>query len=826
MRDGPRRERGNGCASLRHERESAGSGTWPYGGGEMGGCIRAHAWDATPLGPLAGWPRDLRTTLQLVLAMRQPAGLCWGKEAALLYNDAYRAILGDKHPGALGAPLVRVWPELADFLRPAVEATLAGTSQLWDDTPFDLWSRGDGPRTGWFTASWTPVRLESGEVGGFLMVAVETTARRLAERALRRSEERQAFLLTLSDALRDLDDPVAVQQAAQRALGEHLGADRVAYAEDVGDGAHVDLKQDWTRGGPSIAGRYRYADYGRELMEALRAGRPCVRPDIQADPLMTPAEKAAHATLGVGATLCVPLVKQGRLVAILTVHYAGPHDFRPDEVAITEETAERTWAAVERARAEAALRGSEERFRHFANASSDILWIRSADTLALEFLSPAFEPIYGLPREAVAGDPRRWGALIVPDDREAALRRLDEVRQGRSVTHEFRIRRPADGAFRWIRSTDFPLFGPEERVQRLAGIASDVTEAKQSAEHQAVLLAELQHRVRNIMAMIRSVTARTADTAMHVRDYAELLSGRLMALARTQALLTRAANLGVEVDALVRAELEAQAQDPGQYDLSGPPVTLAPKAAEVLSLAVHELATNALKHGALAGSRGRVVARWRLTRPDGRPWLRLAWSETRPPEPDWAPPAHRGFGTSLIEQRVPYELGGRGRLAVTREGAEASIEFPLGPAPSILETDAPVRTGVSGGALDMIGEPSLVGQRVLVAEDDFFLASDAEAALQAAGAVVVGPFPREEAALAALRAGGVTAAVVDINLGAGPSFETARALFQAGTPFIFLTGYDQAVIPAEFGDVVRLQKPIEPRHIVRAIARLVEGRRG
>src|SRR3712207_1787404 len=101
----------------------------------------------------------------------------------------------------------------------------------------------------------------------------------------------------------------------------------------------------------------------------------------------------------VRAAIGVPLVKGGRLAAVFFLHFPVAHQWPAHEVALVEETAERTWAAVERARAEAALRESEERFRHFADASTDVLWIRNAETLVMEYLNPAFELIYGQPRQ-------------------------------------------------------------------------------------------------------------------------------------------------------------------------------------------------------------------------------------------------------------------------------------------------------------------------------------------------------------------------------------------------------------------------------------------
>lgn len=121
----------------------------------------------------------------------------------------------------------------------------------------------------------------------------------------------------------------------------------------------------------------------------------------------------------------------------------------------------------------------------------------------------------------------------------------------------------------------------------------------------------------------------------------------------------------------------------------------------------------------------------------------------------------------------------------------------------------------------MADTPDLSGRRVLIVEDDFYLANDAERALRAAGALIVGPLPRSGLALNALARDGIDAAVVDINLGEGPSFELADALKAAGVPFVFVTGYDAVLIPERMADAPALQKPADMKAVVQAVAALV-----
>jgi PAS domain S-box-containing protein len=647
----------------------------------------------------------------------------------------------------------------------------------------------------------------------------DITARKRAELELSEREERQAFLLTLSDALRSLADPVAIQDVATRFVGEHLKVSRAVYAEfvvEAGQEIVVIEREHRAPDATSFVGRHPAGQFGPDVHD-LRAGRTIAVPDTEAEH-STEAIKETWRALGVRARLGIPLVKQGRLVAGLGVHSTNPRPWSDNDVQIVLETAERTWAAVERARAEASRRESDERFHQFARASSTGLWIRDADTLAMEFVSPAVGTIYGVESDALLGDVNRWAAMIVPEEREAAIGHLEAARAGDTTVHEFRIQRPSDGAFRWIRNTDFPL-RDDGRVQRVGGIVEDVTETRQLTEHQGVLLAELQHRVRNIMGMIRSMGNRTEPGASSVADYRALLEGRLLALARVQALLTRKANAGGSLRSIIESEVAAQAHHGGQFDLTGPDIDLSPKAVEVLSLAFHELATNALKYGALSVPEGHLSVRWALVETRSGSWLSLDWVEAGAPPRE--PSRRRGFGSELIEARIPYELNGRGKITLGPEGARCHLEFPLTAGESILETDAPQPTTVFGGTLDMTGAPDLTGRTVLVVEDDYYLANDTAAALRGAGADVLGPCPSEAATRALLEDEAPTHAVLDLNLGGGgPRFEIARLLKARGIPFVFLTGYDPDVIPEEMRDVVRLEKPLPFREIVEAVGQL------
>lgn len=667
------------------------------------------------------------------------------------------------------------------------------------------------------------------------------TGRRESEAPPLRLEDVQGFLLRLSDTLAPLRDPALIEAAARPFLA--AAATHGALSIDVAERVRKALER--ARDETALRDS---EDKFRSLFNAMDEGYLIT--DVEFDPegavcdvLYIEANPAATRMFGLDRTgrratevgdfepywfdiwaevartgVSQRLERHSRTTDLWYDFYV----FKPEPLnADSRRVAAVFQDATERRRSEMTLRESEERFRQFAEASSDVLWIRDAGTLELEFVSRAFEDVYGAGLDAVTapGDLRRWTALVTPDDRVRTLEHLDRARAGEASTHEFRIMRRSDGAFRWIQDTAFPLRDHEGRVQRIAGITADVTEHRQSVEHQATLLAELQHRVRNILAIIQSIAVRTGNGAQTVEAYAELMVGRLMALARTQALLTRSGNAGVEVGLLIRDEVEAQAEHPDQYVIEGPVVVVPPKAAEVLTLAIHELTTNALKYGALAEPEGRLRVAWAPFQRDGEPWLGIDWTERRATPLVATGARRRGFGTELIERRVPHELRGNGALTFDPLGAECRLEFPLVAGGSILSTDAPSLARVPGGTIDMAGEADLAGRPVLVVEDDFLLANDVEQALKAVGARVVGPFSTLRPALAALEAAAPEAAVIDINLGGDTTLELARALQARGVPFVFVTGYDDAAIPAEFGAIKRLQKPVALKAVIRAVAR-------
>ena len=279
-------------------------------------------------------------------------------------------------------------------------------------------------------------------------------------------------------------------EVAARLLGERLDASRVLFAEFDETRGVADIFHGWFADGarpfPSVM---RLEDYEGPILQDLRAGRT-VRVEDASDPDLERPDLVAISELGVRALLTVPLRVDGKLKVNLSIHQHTARHWTDEDAALVREVAERLWAELVRARAEAALRASEARLRQFGEASQDVLWIREADTLQWSYLTPAFETIYGMSRDAaLAGDNYHgWLDLIVPEDRDHADRMIARVRAGEHVTFEYRVRRPSDGAIRWLRNTDFPILGEAGDFQLIGGIGHDFTAVRETEEQLKILM--------------------------------------------------------------------------------------------------------------------------------------------------------------------------------------------------------------------------------------------------------------------------------------------------------------------------------------------------
>jgi len=319
---------------------------WLQSYGEMAAQVRRYDWASTSIGPLEQWPDVLKTTVALSLASHFPKAIVWGPDLITLYNDAFMAILGNK-PDALGRRFDEIWQEAWSEIGPIVQGAFDGQATYIENFPLVV-ERGGGPEQAYFTFCYSPIRDQFGRVVGMLDTVTETTSTVFMTRRL-------AVLDAIGSAVANATDPQTIMATTTRILAAHLNLSNCAYADMDPDEDGFTIRGDWARAGsPSIVGHYRLADFGRLAVANLRAGKPLVINDNLAE--LAPEEAATFQSLGIAATICVPLIKDGRLTALMAIHDKAPRIWSSNDLALLMEVTERSWAHIERARADAAVR--------------------------------------------------------------------------------------------------------------------------------------------------------------------------------------------------------------------------------------------------------------------------------------------------------------------------------------------------------------------------------------------------------------------------------------------------------------------------------------
>ena len=642
------------------------------GGGEMGGRIRAFAWDETPLGDIRDWPQSLRSALGIALRSTSASAIFWGPDHLFLYNDGWaRLLLDGRHPWALGRParevLADVWAVLEDQFAKVVAE---GEAVNMVDTLL-VRNLGGAVFDSYWTYSLLPIAGEDGAIAGILAQVRESTQYVLRAR-------RDALMLRLAERLRLLSDPQELLAAAFELVGEEIDAARIGYAELDEESGTIDIMPcAVVPPAEDISGTFPIPDFGGTINEDLRAGRTIRIDDVVADERLRDAgvRRLYHA-LGVESALVVPIVSGQRMRAIMFAHHDAPRTWTDHHEALLRQVTEHVWREVSRARAETELRRSEERYRRLFEQANDLIVLADLDQVITD-CNPAAAAAIELPREEIIG--RSMEDFLAPgmmDQARSMLRR--KLERGGTTSHELVIVSRSGRHLDWEINSTLTL-DPSGKPVGLHAIARDVTERRRAEERQRLLVNELNHRVKNSLALVQGLALQSFKDGRDMAEAREAFQQRLAALAAAHDLLTRESWEGATLDRLVAEALSLYNGREKRIAWDGPTVRLNPKAAVSLVMAFHELCTNATKYGALSAPGGSVEVRWSVQ----GDLLAIEWRERG--GPPVAAPEHRGFGLRMIERALAADLAGAASLAFEPEGLVCRIETSLadaGPRPS------------------------------------------------------------------------------------------------------------------------------------------------
>jgi PAS domain S-box-containing protein len=442
------------------------------------------------------------------------------------------------------------------------------------------------------------------------------------------------------------------------------------------------------------------------------------------------------------------------------------------------------------------LRQSEER-RSIALSAGDMgSWEVDLVTGHLEWDDGPYR-IFGVDPAHFEPTVERIEAMMHPDDREKnALAAIVGSGESRFQV-EFRIVRPS-GEVRWCYGAGIITRDADGKPVRMNGVTVDITDRKRAEERQVLLAREVDHRAKNTLAVVLSVLRLTR--APTTKDFIATVEGRVHALAATHNLLSATRWEGADLGKIVEEEMAPYHANHRQRVITGgPAVVLLPATAQAVALALHELATNAAKYGALSTETGTLGVTWRA---EGDA-LVLDWTETGGPPA--AEPARLGFGLTIVRSSIEAQFRGGVSYEWRREGLRCTLSIPaaqIAAPPAAAEAPAPAPA-------DNGTRRSLADMRLLVVEDELLVSMLIEEILGELGATVAGPYGRLADGLAAAKAERFDGAILDLNLAGESADPLADLLLARGVPFVFITGYQRESIDRRYANVPVLQKPVD-----------------
>ncbi len=581
--------------------------------------IESGAWDDSILGPQSEWPACLRSAVDIMLPSHAQIVMFWGEQYVALYNDAYAPSIGMRHPRAFGRPAQENWSELWHDLEPLLSRVLhKGETVSAKDRPFYIERHGH-PENVYFDISYSPIRDEGGKVRGVFCIVSETTDRVRSQLALKDSEERLRALFSQSAAGIGQTDLSGRMVFVNRRFAEMLGYE-----------------------GEELVGiRFQDITHPDDLPEAERRFEQLVSEGASFD-----MEKR-----------CVR--KDGNLVwTAISVSALRDQHGAVRQVGFIAIDISASKTAQE----------SERQLASIVASSNDAILSIDMDMNIINW-NAAAEKLYGYSREEAIG---RSVLMLVPEDRrneESEI--LSKISAGETI-HRYetqRLRkggRPVD-----VQLSVSPIYDSSGRAIGASKMSQDITARREAERLQRVLIGELNHRVKNVFATVIAISRQTLDRDGDGRDSVASFNARLRSMAHAHDLLTHNDWQRADLADLVKQVLNPY--PPEKFEIEGCPVLLPQKAVVSFSLAIHELATNASKYGALSVPQGRVSISWTYSEASGR--LQFKWAERDGPAVEH--PTRKGFGSRLIERLLAAEINGQSSISYDPKGVVCEIEAVL-----------------------------------------------------------------------------------------------------------------------------------------------------
>ncbi|MGE4323918.1 MAG: PAS domain-containing protein [Sphingobium sp.] len=593
-------------------------------------ALRVFDWAATPVGPIADWDDPLKHAARLMLLATTPMALLVGRDALLTYNDPMRDAFGPDYDGALGRSIEEVLPDAGPFCRSAVDQCFAGRSCRYAEQPLRL-SRNGAWHLAWFDLTFTPVVDVAGTVFDVLLIVNETTARITTLRELQHTQKRLEVALDASGMVGTWDIDVATNlltcdERFARLFGLELedgvrGVDNdrlVALVHpDDRDDVRVALERS-IQTGADYHCRYRVVTPEGRLRWFLDAGRALRSEEGKID----------------------------RLTGIV--------------IDLTSQVS-----------VEDALYESEARFRALVESIPQIVWSTDGQGRH-DYFNSRWRDFTGL--DSVAVSDAEWTRLVHADDWPFVSQRWEEcLKTGKPYDIEYRFRHNS-GEYRWLRVMAVPITDRAGSITRWYGTSTDIDDQKHLADQRELVAHELEHRIRNIFALVNGLLALSMRDYPDIAPIANDFQQRVMALHRAHAVIgsrETGSDTPYSVQRLIRRLLEPYENDTGIIALEGDDFLLDDALVTPLALVFHELASNSAKYGALSAATGTLLVH--ILCRDRQ--MAVRWEEALPSM--GATSGQSGYGSRLLTLTIERQLKGRFSRKFSAGGFAFELIVPI-----------------------------------------------------------------------------------------------------------------------------------------------------
>ena len=465
------------------------------------------------------------------------------------------------------------------------------------------------------------------------------------------------------------------------------------------------------------------------------------------------------------------------------------------------------------------LRQSEAQFKALADNIPQLAWMSDPEGHIFWYNKRWYE-YTGADEAATLG--HGWRSVHHPEHEERATRHfLKSLKAGEVWEDTFPLR-GRNGKFRWFLSRAHPIRGQDGNIQMWFGTNTDITDQKQREERIQLLMGEVNHRAKNMLTLVQAIARQTMASG---ENFMGRFTERMRSLASSQDLLVSSGWRGARVEDIMKSQLSHLEDFIGtRIFLEGPHVRLNSAAAQSLGMALHELATNAGKYGALSNDTGKVDIRWNVRQDEGVNRFEICWTESG--GPPVTVPDRRGFGSTVIERMTRIAFGYPVKLDFAPEGLHwhlISVDDRVFESDFVAEEASSSPADLSAPARPSAPAPAPASgqRRVLVVEDEAIIAIDMAAALEDAGFSVIGPVGSVFEAMQLLDERPCDCAVLDINLAGETSAPVASRLLADGIPFVTVSGNTPESTGDEFSQSPFLSKPIVTSKLLAKLDQLV-----